>query len=319
MSEHDFRKEVHKSAKVLKSFWKIIPRSVLRDAQGIAVVRVYKVGFQGLSARAGGGCIVARLDNDKWSPPLLLSSGGIGIGIQLGIEKINLVFILRSKSAVESFTSDSVTLGGSMGVAAGPVGRNVEASGTTAGATIFSYCQSKGLYFGIAIESSIIHLSRDNTKFYGFPKREVLQGKVGPFLWANELYEALDFSKYVFEPQQAEQTTTTTTTAQHTNGQHNESPNSNQPISYQPHIGQPQSGAYPPAQGYYPPPQGQMYPPQGYQYPPPDNQYPQPQGYQYPPQGYQYPPQGYQYPPSQPGPQPQYQATPPPYQESHTK
>lgn len=66
-----------------------------------------------------------------------------GFGGQIGAELTDFVMILNDANAVKTFAqSGSITLGGNVSVAAGPVGRNAEASGVASlrsVAGIFSY------------------------------------------------------------------------------------------------------------------------------------------------------------------------------------
>jgi hypothetical protein len=95
------------------------------------------------------------------------------------------VFILNTKEAVNSFAqAGSITLGGNVSVAAGPLGRNAEAGGTASlksAAAIFSYSKTKGLFAGVSLEgSAIIERREANRKFYGnnCKARQILAGRV---------------------------------------------------------------------------------------------------------------------------------------------
>lgn len=72
---------------------------------------------------------------------------GGGFGGQIGFELTDFVFILNDHRAVTSFAQvGSLTLGGNVSLAAGPVGRNAEAAGSASlksVAGIFSYSKTK--------------------------------------------------------------------------------------------------------------------------------------------------------------------------------
>lgn len=96
------------------------------------------------------------------------------MGAQLGAEVTDFVMILNDSAAVKTFAqSGSLTLGGNVSVAAGPVGRNAEASGAASlksVSAIFSYSKTKGLFAGVSLEgSAIIERKEANGKFYGGP------------------------------------------------------------------------------------------------------------------------------------------------------
>ncbi|GEQ71742.1 hypothetical protein JCM33374_g5428 [Metschnikowia sp. JCM 33374] len=182
-----------KAAKVLASFIKpnqvagpdqVIPPEILRNAKGLAIITVLKAGFL-FSGRAGSGVIVARLPDGSWSPPSAIITAGAGVGGQIGAELTDFVFILNTRSAVESFAQlGSITLGTNVSVAAGPLGRNAEAAGTASlksVSAVFAYSKTKGLFAGVSLEgSAIIERRETNRKFYGSncKARNILAGQV---------------------------------------------------------------------------------------------------------------------------------------------
>ncbi|KAK0629113.1 hypothetical protein B0T17DRAFT_491252 [Bombardia bombarda] len=187
--------ECKKCGKILASFVdpkqafspdKVIPPAVLANAKGLAIITVIKAGFLG-SARFGSGLVVARLADGSWSAPTAIATGGAGFGGQIGIEITDFVFILNDANAVKTFSqAGSLTLGGNVSIAAGPVGRNAEAAGAASlksVAGIFSYSKTKGLFAGVSLEGSVIVERKDaNTKLYGRPisARELLSGSERP-------------------------------------------------------------------------------------------------------------------------------------------
>lgn len=109
----------------------------------------------------------------------------MGFGGQIGFELTDFVFILNDSSAVRTFAqTGSLTLGGNVSLAAGPVGRNAEAAGAASlkgVAGIFSYSKTKGLFAGVSLEGSGIIERRDaNEKLYGtrYTAQQLLSGAV---------------------------------------------------------------------------------------------------------------------------------------------
>ncbi|RMZ82347.1 hypothetical protein DV738_g1782, partial [Chaetothyriales sp. CBS 135597] len=189
------RSECKKAGKILASFVdpgqsfgpdKVIPPQVLANAKGLVILTVLKAGFLG-SGRFGSGLIVARLADGSWSAPSAIATVGGGFGGQIGFELTDFVFILNDAAAVRAFSqSASVTLGGNVSVAAGPVGRNAEAAGaasTKGVAGVFSYSKTKGLFAGVSLEGSVLVERRDaNEKLYHgrVTARQLLEGGVRP-------------------------------------------------------------------------------------------------------------------------------------------
>lgn len=126
---------------------------------------------------------MARLADGTWSAPSAIGTVGGGFGGQIGFELTDFVFILNDASAVKTFAQvGSLTLGGNVSIAAGPVGRNAEAAGAASLKSvsgIFAYSKTKGLFAGVSLEGSVLIERRDaNEKMYGrkLTARELLGG-----------------------------------------------------------------------------------------------------------------------------------------------
>ncbi|KAF9876323.1 SH3 domain-containing protein [Colletotrichum karsti] len=199
--------ECKKCGKILTSFIdprqafspdKIIPPSILANAKGLAILTVLKAGFLG-SGRFGSGLVVSRLPDGSWSAPSAIGTAGAGFGGQIGFELTDFVFILNDANAVKTFAqAGSLTLGGNVSIAAGPVGRNAEAAGAASlksVAGIFSYSKTKGLFAGVSLEGSVIIERRDaNEKLYGtrYTAAQILTGSVRPPAQAAPLMNILN-------------------------------------------------------------------------------------------------------------------------------
>lgn len=166
--------------------------------QGLAVLTVFKAGFLG-TARFGSGIVVARLADGTWSAPSALATGGGGFGGQIGFELTDFVFILNNAAAVRTFSQQgSLTLGGNVSIAAGPVGRNAEAAGAASlkgVAGVFAYSKTKGLFAGVSLEGSVLIERRDaNEKLYNsrITAKQLLAGGVRPPPSAEPLMRVLN-------------------------------------------------------------------------------------------------------------------------------
>lgn len=147
---------------------------------------VLKAGFIG-SGRFGSGIVVARLADGSWSAPSAIATAGAGVGGQIGFELTDFVFILNDAAAVRTFSQvGTLTLGGNVSLAAGPVGRNAEAAGaasTKGVAAVFSYSKTKGLFAGVSLEGSMLVERKDaNEKMYQsrVTANQLLTGNIRP-------------------------------------------------------------------------------------------------------------------------------------------
>ncbi|TFK36792.1 hypothetical protein BDQ12DRAFT_633018 [Crucibulum laeve] len=200
-------KECLKAAKIFKSFVDngnngldgIIPRTVLENAKGFAIFTVFKAGFV-FSARAGSGIVIAKLEDGTWSAPSAIGTAGLGVGGQAGAEMTDFLVVLNSRAAIRSFmAAGSLTLGGNMSIALGPLGRNGEATGAvnTNGkvAAMYSYSKTRGLFGGVSVEGSVIVERQDaNVQAYDSPvtAKLLLGGMVDPPSWAMPLIKTLE-------------------------------------------------------------------------------------------------------------------------------
>ncbi len=187
---------VNQSASILRDFRRMpekgIPGRVLRNAKGLAILSVVKVGL-GVSGKGGQGVVVARTDRG-WSGPSFVGTGGAGWGPQIGAQVTDFVFVLNTNRAVRAFSRDgNVTLGADASAAAGPVGRDAHVA-VTPTAAIYTYSRSKGLFAGASLEGAVIATQKTaNARYYGRPitSIDILSGHVPAPARARVLHAAL--------------------------------------------------------------------------------------------------------------------------------
>jgi len=181
-AQADEQGTVKRSAEILREFRSMpehqVPRAVLRNARGLAIMRVVKVGFV-FSGKGGDGVVIARTGNG-WSGPSFIGTGGAGWGLQIGGQVTDFVFVLNNRDAIRAFSRGrNVTLGGDVSAAAGPVGRDVQAN-VTPKAAVYTYSLSKGLFAGVSLEGAVIATEKGkNEHYYGrsVTASQILNGK----------------------------------------------------------------------------------------------------------------------------------------------
>jgi lipid-binding SYLF domain-containing protein len=171
---------------------KAIPRDVLRQAKGLAIMSVVKAGFI-FSAKGGQGVAIARTRRG-WSGPSFIATGGGGWGLQAGAQVTDLVIVLNTDAAVQAFSrGGNVTIGVDLSAAAGPIGRTA-AGAVMPTAAVYTYSRSKGLFVGVSLEGAVIGTQRQsNFNYYGRPVRadSILTGVTKPPPGAASLRRAL--------------------------------------------------------------------------------------------------------------------------------
>jgi len=165
---------VNRCAAIISQFQrmpeKAIPRDVLRQAKGLAIMSVVKAGFI-FSAKGGQGVVIARTPRG-WSGPSFIATGGGGWGLQAGAQVTDFVMVLNNDAAVRAFSrGGNLTIGVDVSAAAGPVGRTA-AGAVMPTAAVYTYSRSKGLFVGVSLEGAVVGTQRQsNFNYYGGPVR----------------------------------------------------------------------------------------------------------------------------------------------------
>ena len=159
-----------------------IPQEVLADAKCIAVVPdMVKGGFV-IGANHGRGVATCRTGNG-WSQPAFLAITGGTWGAQIGLESVDLVMVFLGDAGAKELLNSQFKLGAEAGVAAGPLGREAQASTDwKMKDKILVYSRTKGLFAGIDLSGAAVKPDDDSTRaYYGnlVPATTILSGS-GP-------------------------------------------------------------------------------------------------------------------------------------------
>ena len=155
---------------------KAIPKELLDKAEAIAVFPdVIKAAF--IFGGKGGQGVISRRTPKGWTAPAFFNISGGSFGAQIGATKTDYVLLIMNESGLNGLLKDKFELGGEVGVAAGPVGREAAAStNPRLDAGILSYSRSKGAFIGAALKGAVI--SPDNNlneaAYTGMKAKEVL-------------------------------------------------------------------------------------------------------------------------------------------------
>lgn len=136
---------IKKKRKVLKK----IPPKAIRNAKGIVIYTAMRSGIAPFGGAGGTGLVLARLPDGSWSAPASVSPNNVSVGLLLGIDVFDVILLLNTEKAMQSFFTHKVTLGAETAVAAGPVGAGTSLEAGIDRAPIYSYVRSRGLYAGV--------------------------------------------------------------------------------------------------------------------------------------------------------------------------
>jgi lipid-binding SYLF domain-containing protein len=161
-----------------------MPKWVSEKAVAIAVFPSVKKGGLVVGGHFGRGVISARsAKSGTWSSPGFLTLTGGSVGLQIGGQAVDLVLVVMEDRGLQQLLKNQFKIGGDASVAAGPVGRDAEAStDIQMRAKILSYSRTRGLFAGVTLKGSTIRQDRDaNERFYGraYKSSELLVERLG--------------------------------------------------------------------------------------------------------------------------------------------
>ena len=150
-----------------------IPQKLINQAEGIVIFpKALKVAF-GVGGQGGRGFAIVRKEDGHWSNPYFVGMGEASVGAQIGVQSTDIILLFKHRKNLLDLEKGDMTLGGDVGLAAGPIGRNSSAT-TDIGfdAEIYSYSKSKGLYAGISLEGNVLKANDQlNSSYYEIPAK----------------------------------------------------------------------------------------------------------------------------------------------------
>jgi lipid-binding SYLF domain-containing protein len=160
-----------------------IPDGIVKQATCIAVVPSFKKGAFIVGAQYGQGVVTCRTGRG-WSGPVFIRMAGGSFGFQIGGEGTDLVLVAVNDKGLQDLLKSKFKIGGDASAAAGPVGRNAQAStDISLHAELLTYSRSKGLFAGIDLDGTTVSQNTDDTTLlYGAPHtfEQILKGNVLP-------------------------------------------------------------------------------------------------------------------------------------------
>lgn len=168
--------------------------ALLREARGVLLCpRILRAGF--LFGGRGGGCLLLGREAGGWTHPAFYGLGGGGVGLQIGIQDLALLMLVRTERGLQALMDSQFTLGGDLGISVASFGANL-AGGTTGawGADIVSVARARGLFLGVSLEGSLLSArSAWNAAFYGeeLSARQLVVQGLGRNAGADRLRAAL--------------------------------------------------------------------------------------------------------------------------------
>jgi lipid-binding SYLF domain-containing protein len=145
---------------------KRIPANIRAAAKCIIVFpSVFKAGLL-VGGTGGQGLASCRhTETGSWGAPVYVNLSAGSVGLQAGISKASIIFVLLDDLAVNGLLSPDVRFGTKAEITAGPVGRVADLEKQP---SAVSYVRTKGLFAGLDLDQSYVDIVKEsNEEVYG--------------------------------------------------------------------------------------------------------------------------------------------------------
>ena len=142
------------------------------NAVAIGIFPEMKKGGWVIGGTTGKGIVLHKKINEQWSPPAFFKIHGGSLGLQGGIQEIDLILFFMTEESFQNFMSNYVNVGINLTASAGPFGRDFSFSPKDyrlkPSEAVYAYSRCKGLFAGIAASGlKITFDSKSNSAYYG--------------------------------------------------------------------------------------------------------------------------------------------------------
>jgi SH3 domain-containing YSC84-like protein 1 len=162
---------------------KKVPDDIARKAVCVGVVPGLVKGAFIFGAEYGQGVVTCRTPSG-WSAPVFIRMAGGSFGFQAGGQGTDLVLVAINHKGFEDLLKDKFKIGGDASAAAGPVGRDAQAStDLSMRAELLTWSRSRGIFAGIDLNGVSVSQNRGDTDDVygtGHTFEQILHGAVPP-------------------------------------------------------------------------------------------------------------------------------------------
>lgn len=171
-----------------------IPENIAHKAECVAVVPGMKKAAFIVGGDYGQGVVTCRTANG-WSAPVFIRVAGGSWGLQVGGQSTDLVLLAMNQKGFQDLLHSKFKIGAGISAAAGPVGRDAQAStDASLHSEMLSYSRSKGAFAGIDLNGTSVTQNTDDTNaLYGSSHTfdQILHGSVPAPAAAQPLLETI--------------------------------------------------------------------------------------------------------------------------------
>jgi lipid-binding SYLF domain-containing protein len=155
-------------------------RQMLRNARAVVIVpSLVKGGFI-FGAEGGNGVLLARTSRG-WSNPAFYTLGSASFGLQIGLERAEIVLLIMSERALRAVESSQFKFGAGAGLTVVTLSAGAEGATTpNLSGDIIVWTSATGAYGGLTLNGSVIKSREEWDKdFYGHavPVPQIVSGR----------------------------------------------------------------------------------------------------------------------------------------------
>lgn len=169
--------------------------TAIAEARAIIVLPgVYQAGFI-YSVHGGTGVLVARRADGGWGAPVFMGMGGVGYGLQAGLEKSRLVLVITEDEILDRILANGLNLEANTEYDIVGVRESTGVDTRTAERPVMVFTDGVGIMAGVALRGGLLSLNRTMTReYYGAnagSAEEIMRGIDAPGMDTFALWAAL--------------------------------------------------------------------------------------------------------------------------------
>ena len=136
-------------------------QNMLRNARAVFIVpSLVKGGFI-FGAEGGNGVLLRRTGPNSWSSPAFCAMGSASFGLQIGLQKAEIVMLIMSDRALRGIQHDQFKIGAGAGITAITLSSGAEGATSGRGGDIVVWTSGTGAYGGLTFNGSVIKADDD--------------------------------------------------------------------------------------------------------------------------------------------------------------
>lgn len=140
---------------------------MLHRAKAVLIIPgLVKGGF--IFGAEGGNGVLLKRNGRGWSSPAFYSMGSASFGLQIGLEKAEIVMLIMSDRALRGIERDEFKIGAGGGITVVTLSSGAEGATSGHGGDIVVWTSATGAYGGLTFNGSVIKPRREwNRGYYG--------------------------------------------------------------------------------------------------------------------------------------------------------